>query len=199
MVLRPHDELRVSVLAGGVLPARNSAHSVRIVTTRVAHERSATSSGTWLLVTARRHVMPKGRSKNHSRSQSSQQVSPMQLRRVAISALKPAPYNPRVDLTPGHPTFEKLRRSIENFGTVEPIVWNSRTGHVVGGHQRLSVLKHLGHTHVDVVVVDLDLPQEKTLNLALNRIVGEWDEGKLAELLKDLDCGPISRPRSHRL
>jgi DNA modification methylase len=134
--------------------------------------------------------MPKARFKNPACSQVEQQASSMQLRRVAIAALKPAPYNPRVDLTPGHPTFEKLRLSIDTFGTVEPIVWNRRTGHVVGGHQRLSVLKHLGHTHVDVVVVDLDLPQEKTLNLALNRIVGEWDEGKLAELLKDLLADP---------
>ncbi|HLP83776.1 MAG TPA: DNA methyltransferase [Phycisphaerales bacterium] len=114
----------------------------------------------------------------------------MKLTRLPIARLKPAPYNPRVDLVPGHPTFEKLRRSIETFGSVEPIVWNRRTGHVVGGHQRLSVLKHLGHTHVDVVVVDLDLSAEKTLNLALNRIVGEWDEGKLAELLKDLTADP---------
>jgi len=134
--------------------------------------------------------MPKGRSKNVARSHVKQETSPMRLRRVAIPALKPAPYNPRVDLMPGHPTFEKLRRSIESFGTVEPIVWNRRTGHVVGGHQRLSVLKHLGHTHVDVVVVDLDLNQEKTLNLALNRIVGEWDEGKLAELLQGLLADP---------
>jgi hypothetical protein len=107
-----------------------------------------------------------------------------------VTKLKPAPYNPRVNLVPGHATFEKLRRSIETFGSVEPIVWNRRTGHVVGGHQRLSVLKHLGHTHVDVVLVDLDLAAEKTLNLALNRIVGEWDEVKLAELLKDLTADP---------
>ncbi|MBX3316163.1 MAG: DNA modification methylase [Phycisphaeraceae bacterium] len=134
--------------------------------------------------------MAKVRSKNITRTEVKQEASPMQLRRVAIPALTPAPYNPRVELTPSHPTFEKLRRSIETFGTVEPIVWNRRTGHVVGGHQRLSVLKHLGHTHVDVVVVDLDVPQEKTLNLALNRIVGDWDEGKLAELLQDLTTDP---------
>ncbi|GDY00477.1 adenine methyltransferase [Phycisphaerae bacterium] len=134
--------------------------------------------------------MPTDRSKSNVLPHSQSAPNSMQLRRVAVTNLKPAPYNPRVDLVPGHPTFEKLRRSIETFGSVEPIVWNCRNGHVVGGHQRLSVLKHLRRSHVDVVVVDLDLPAEKTLNLALNRIVGEWDEGKLAELLKDLTADP---------
>lgn len=107
-------------------------------------------------------------------------------RRLPFSKLKPAPYNPRVALKPGDPTFEKLRRSIETFGCVEPIVWNKRTGFVVGGHQRLEVLKQLGHTSVDVVEVNLTPDREKALNLALNKIVGAWDEQKLADLLQDL-------------
>lgn len=109
-----------------------------------------------------------------------------EVRRVPLTELKPAPYNPRTELKPGDATFEKLRKSIETFGAVEPIVWNRRTGHVVGGHQRLAVLKHLGHERVDVVVVDLALQQEKALNLALNRITGDWDERKLASLIEDL-------------
>lgn len=48
-----------------------------------------------------------------------------------------AAYHPRVDLQPGDVEYKKLHRSIEEFGHVEPIVWNERTGHVVGGHQRL--------------------------------------------------------------
>lgn len=110
----------------------------------------------------------------------------MDTRRVSLSKLKPAPYNPRVELQPGDPVFEQLRRSIETFGVVEPIVWNRRSGHVVGGHQRLSVMRQLGHSHADVVVVSLSPEREKALNLALNKIVGAWDEPKLAALLEEL-------------
>lgn len=67
------------------------------------------------------------------------------VREIEIGKLNAAPYNPRVELEPGMPEWEKLRISIETFGSVEPIVWNERTGNVVGGHQRLKVLKHLGH------------------------------------------------------
>jgi DNA modification methylase len=110
--------------------------------------------------------------------------------KLPLKKLKPAPYNPRVDLKPGDPVFEKLRQSIESFGVVEPIIWNKRSGHVVGGHQRLAVLQALGHTHVEVVVVDLTPPREKALNLALNKIVGAWDEQKLADLLQELTRDP---------
>lgn len=70
---------------------------------------------------------------------------------------------------------------------VEPVIWNKRTGIVVGGHQRLKVMKDLGFTEVDCVVVDLDEAKEKALNIALNKISGEWDNNLLASLLKDLD------------
>ena len=104
-----------------------------------------------------------------------------------IEDLKAAEYNPRKDLKPGDPEYEKLKRSIEEFGYVEPVIWNKRTGKVVGGHQRLKVLKDLGHTEVDCVVVDLDENREKALNIALNKISGAWDDTLLANLLRDLD------------
>ncbi len=63
---------------------------------------------------------------------------------------------------------------------------NRRTGHVVGGHQRLTVLRDLGHAEVDVLYVDLPLDREKTLNIALNKIEGAWDEPKLALLLEEI-------------
>ena len=111
----------------------------------------------------------------------------MQIQRIPIDRLKAAEYNPRKDLKAGDPEFEKLRRSIEQFGYVEPAIWNKRTGRVVGGHQRIKVLKHLGHTEADCVVVDLDEAQEKALNIALNKISGEWDATLLTALLKDLE------------
>lgn len=106
-----------------------------------------------------------------------------------ITDLKPAPYNPRLDLQPGDPDYEKLKRSIQEFGLVEPIVFNEQTGYVVGGHQRLKVLQDLGWSEVPVSVVDLDPEKEKALNVALNKIEGDWDNFKLKELLEELDTG----------
>lgn len=102
------------------------------------------------------------------------------------SELLPADYNPRKDLKPGDTEYEKLKRSIEQFGYVEPVIWNKTTGRVVGGHQRLKVLMDLGFTEVDCVVVELPDEKEKALNVALNKISGDWDKDKLALLISDL-------------
>src|SRR3990167_3647780 len=114
----------------------------------------------------------------------------MKIERVKIEQINPAAYNPRIDLKPGDPEYEKLKKSINTFGYVEPLVWNSRTGNLVGGHQRLKILLEQGLKEVDVSVVDLDSDKEKTLNLALNKIRGEWDEEKLGDLLKELTKDP---------
>ncbi|MBQ3585758.1 MAG: DUF4417 domain-containing protein [Synergistaceae bacterium] len=110
----------------------------------------------------------------------------MNIVRKAISELIPAPYNPRKDIQPGDSEYEKLKRSLEEFGYVEPIIWNAQTGHVVGGHQRLKVLNELGETEIDCVVVDIPEAQEKALNIALNKISNGWDDEKLSALLEDL-------------
>jgi len=111
----------------------------------------------------------------------------MNIEKISINKLKAAAYNPRKTLKPGDTEYEKLKRSITEFGYVEPVVWNRTTGNVVGGHQRLTVLKDLGQTEVDCVIVELDEKHEKALNVALNKIQGEWDKDKLAELLTELD------------
>ena len=100
--------------------------------------------------------------------------------------LLPADYNPRKDLKPGDAEYEKLKRPIEQFGYVEPVIWNKATGRVVGGHQRLKVLMDMGMTEVDCVVVEMDEDKEKALNIALNKISGDWDKDKLALLIADL-------------
>ena len=112
----------------------------------------------------------------------------MEIRSLPLADLHPATYNPRKDLKPGDPEYEKLKRSITTFGNVEPIVWNQRTGNVVGGHQRLKVLQELGETHVECVVVDLTEPEEKALNVALNKISGAWDMPMLQDLMLDLSA-----------
>ena len=112
----------------------------------------------------------------------------MQLKNLPLSKLTPADYNPRKDLKPGDPDYEKLKRSLSEFGYVEPVIWNKVTGQVVGGHQRIKILRDLGYESVDCVVVELDETREKALNVALNKISGDWDESKLALLIADLDA-----------
>jgi len=110
----------------------------------------------------------------------------MEIQNMKVSDLKYAPYNPRkID----DKELAKLKRSISEFGYVEPIVWNQRTGFVVGGNQRLKALRELGIEEVDVVVVDLSDDKERALNVALNKISGEWDFPKLKDLLTDIDTG----------
>ncbi|AOV98918.1 site-specific DNA-methyltransferase [Dehalococcoides mccartyi] len=110
----------------------------------------------------------------------------MLIEKIQTDRLIPADYNPRKDLKPGDPEYEKLKRSLEEFGYVEPVIWNKITSHVVGGHQRLKVLLDMGITEVECVVVEMDAEKEKALNVALNKISGDWDKDKLALLIADL-------------
>lgn len=114
----------------------------------------------------------------------------MKIQKVSINNINPAPYNPRIDLRPGDSEYEKLKSSIDTFDYVEPCVWNQRTKTLISGHQRFKILKEKGVTELEVSVVDLPLDKEKALNLALNKIRGDWDEEKLAELLSELSEMP---------
>ncbi len=111
----------------------------------------------------------------------------MEIRNINIADLKPAKYNPRKDLKPGDKEYEQLKKSILAFGYVDPIIVNSRNNVVIGGHQRLKVLAELGNTTVDVSIVDLDEQKEKALNIALNKISGEWDMPLLQDILFELN------------
>lgn len=110
----------------------------------------------------------------------------MEVRRISVKKIHAAAYNPRLALKVGDPEYEKLRRSLDEFGLVEPLIWNSRSGNLIGGHQRFTVLLDQGAEHVPVTVLDLPLDKEKALNLALNKVQGAWDEVKLAQILGDL-------------
>ncbi len=94
-----------------------------------------------------------------------------------ISELKPAPYNARISTKKqeGH-----LKKSLEKFGIVEPIVFNKRSGYIVGGHFRVRELKKLGYKEVHCVVVDLNDQDERELNIRLNANTGEYDWDKIA-------------------
>jgi len=112
----------------------------------------------------------------------------MIIRKVPVTDINPAEYNPRKDLKPGDPAYEKLKRSMTEFGYVEPIIWNEETGNIVGGHQRFKVLVAEGHTEVECVIVNMNAEREKALNVALNKVTGDWEFEALADLIKDLEA-----------
>ena len=113
-------------------------------------------------------------------------MSAMEWKTLSVDALRPAAYNPRKKLKAGDKEYEKIKNSILEFGYVEPIIVNYDMT-VIGGHQRLTVLKDLGYTEVQCVVVHIeDEHKVKALNIALNKITGAWNEELLADLLVDL-------------
>jgi DNA modification methylase len=112
----------------------------------------------------------------------------MRIEKHNIQEMVTFPCNPRKKIREDPAFYARLRKSVETFGYVEPIVWNERTRHVIGGNQRLEILKDLGMSEIEVVVVDLDESKEKALNVALNKIVGAWDEAMLQDLIASLDA-----------
>ena len=115
----------------------------------------------------------------------------METKIFKLDEINPAEYNPRKDLKPGDAQYEAIKHSIDTYGFVEPLVVNVRGGKnvLVGGHQRYKILKARGEQETEAVVVDLDEQQEKALNLALNKIDGEWDNAKLGDLLSEIGEG----------
>ena len=111
----------------------------------------------------------------------------MNIKRIKLADVKPAAYNPRRQLKPGEKEYEALKASISRWSLVEPLVVNLRTGNLVGGHQRDNVLLDLGHTEAEAAVVDLDEKQEKLLNVALNKIKGQWDYSRLEEIFQEYE------------
>ena len=102
---------------------------------------------------------------------------------MSLVELNPAPYNPRKMSVEA---YQGLSKSIDKFGMLIPIVWNKRTGNVVGGHQRLRHLQETGEMETDVIVVDLDDNEEVALNIALNNraIRGDFTSDVVAMLEK---------------
>lgn len=105
---------------------------------------------------------------------------------IEIEKLIPATYNPR---EMNEEEMEKLVNSLKKFGQVDDIVINKDMT-IIGGHQRVSAAKRLGWTKVKCKVLDLDKDNEKLLNLAMNKIVGRWNEDKLLDLIKYVSVLP---------
>lgn len=110
----------------------------------------------------------------------------LHIEHIELTEMNPAPYNPRVI---DKKSQEGLSNSIDEFGLVEPIIYNKHTGNIVGGHQRYQLLKSKNVIYTDAVIVNLSLEKEKALNIALNHhgITGKYDEDKLQSLLGEID------------
>jgi hypothetical protein len=105
-----------------------------------------------------------------------------------IIEISPSKYNPR---TISDESMGRLTKSLAEFGNIQPITWNARTGNVVGGHQRLKVYQAMGKTEVEVWAVDLSEQKEKAANIALNKLSGEFDMPMLKDILEEIDTGDL--------
>jgi DNA modification methylase len=114
-------------------------------------------------------------------------VKPIAIETVPIDALRPDPANPR---RISDAEMEALTRSVQEFGMVDPIIARREDSTVIGGHQRLLAARRLGYKTIPVVFVDLAPEKARLLNVALNKISGEWDRELLARLLADLEAAP---------
>ena len=105
---------------------------------------------------------------------------------MRVAEIVPAEYNPRITLTEKDFEYQALKASIDEFGLVVPLIVNRKTGNLVSGHQRLNVMLAKGVEETEVVIVDFEPEKEKALCIAMNRITGEWDYGKLADIMEEL-------------
>jgi hypothetical protein len=125
---------------------------------------------------------------------------------VPVAKINPAPYNPRVELLPGDREYQQIEASLDEFGLIDPLIWNEHNGVLIGGHQRFNILKAKGRKQVDCSIVNITDPaKEQALNLALNQ-GGRWDLSKLEAMLPPLtesglapitgfDAGSLDRMR----
>lgn len=126
----------------------------------------------------------------------------METTTISINDLISPTYNPRQI---SKEEMQKLENSITEFGLVSPIVINLKNNHIIGGNQRFNTLLSINQKKGDfykeltliklgdigLAFIDEDLTlesedHEKALNLALNKISGEWDFEKLGEILDEL-------------
>ncbi len=123
---------------------------------------------------------------------SSPNTGVFEVRLLPIEQLVPAGYNPRKVLKKSDQAYKKLEKSLREFGLVEPLIWNARTSHVVGGHARLAILRAMGVAEVPVSVVHLSDAREKALNVVLNNQEAQsrYDPTRLADLLDELEDLP---------
>lgn len=125
----------------------------------------------------------------------------MKIDKITLNEIKPATYNPRIMSIEEQ---EKLEKNLQEFGLVDPIIINLKNNQIIGGHQRYKILQKeqektgkqkeftliqrgdIGWVFLDEDMYINDENHEKALNLALNKISGQWDTNKLQSLLEEI-------------
>ena len=110
----------------------------------------------------------------------------MNIIEIEINKLIFPKYNPRKKLKPDDKEYQKIKKSIEEFGYTDLVIIN-KDNTIISGNQRTQVLMDMGYQKIKVVQIDIDKTKEKALNIALNEITGEWDYAMLGDLLLDLE------------
>lgn len=110
----------------------------------------------------------------------------MNIIEIEINKLIFPKYNPRKKLKPDDKEYQKIKNSIEEFGYTDLVIIN-KDNTIISGNQRTQVLMDMGYKKIKVVQIDIDKTKEKALNIALNKITGEWDYSLLGDLLLELD------------
>ena len=110
----------------------------------------------------------------------------MNIIEIEINKLIFPKYNPRKKLKPDDKEYQKIKNSIEEFGYTDLVIIN-KDNTIISGNQRTQVLMDMGYKKIKVVQIDIDKTKEKALNIALNKITGEWDYSMLGDLLLELD------------
>jgi len=113
----------------------------------------------------------------------------MNIEKANINDLISPDWNPR-QIT--EEEMEKLKNSIKEFGYIDPLIVNQHNNHIVGGNQRYKALKEMGYDEVDVIFInEPNISKEKAMNLALNKISGDWDQDKLDIILEEIQLSDI--------
>ena len=108
----------------------------------------------------------------------------METKKIKISEVKPSEYNPRKI---SEKDYNNLKKSVKTFGILRPLIINQTTGNLISGHQLLKVLTEEKIEETEAIFLKITEEQEKALNLAMNKISGEFEEDKLIELLQQID------------
>jgi DNA modification methylase len=108
----------------------------------------------------------------------------METKKIKLSEVKPSEYNPRKI---SEKDYNNLKKSVKTFGVLRPLVINKTTGNLISGHQLVKVLIEEKVEETDAIFLNLTEEQEKALNLAMNKISGEFEEDKLIDILMQID------------
>ena len=111
------------------------------------------------------------------------------VREMDRSMLTAATYNPRKITDQER---DKLKAALKKHGLVAPVIWNKKTGNLVGGHQRISIMDSLMGSQqykLQVSVIDVDAKREKEINVLLNnsQAMGSFDLDLLKNVFADGD------------